>query len=599
MSASPLTPPELTLPDLLARSVRLFGPREVLGTRTGRHFAWIHYRDLQRLVDQARSGLFARGVKAGDRVAIVANNRVEWAVLAFAVHALGGVYVPMYEAQAASEWEFILSDAQAKLAFAAGASAASTLREMRARLPKLEAVLALDVGGDDSYEDLLATGAAEPSERVSGATGPKPEDLATLIYTSGTTGLPKGVMLSHQNITSNVVGASQRFDFGPSDRSLAFLPWAHAFGQTAELYSLLYVGASMAICDDTSQLTNLLGRVRPTVLIAVPRVFNRVYEGVQKQLAARPAVLRKFLAYGMAAAAKIRRGGSPSWAERSAVRLSDRLLFAKVRERMGGRLRFVVCGSAALSPKVAEFIDALGIDVFEGYGLTEASPVVSANYPGHHKIGSVGPAFPGVTITIDRAVTGDERIGEILVSGDNVMLGYQQRPDETAAVLTPERALRTGDMGYVDADGFLYITGRIKEQYKLENGKYVVPSPLEEQLKLSPFVLSVMLYGDSKPYNVALVVPDQAALGAWAQTQGRRLEHPLRDPEVKRLLLAELASQAQGFKGYEKPRDLLLIGEDFTQENGLLTPSLKVKRKKVLEKYGPALEALYRTAPPA
>src|SRR6478735_2082636 len=587
----------LTLPDLLARSVHLFGPRDVLGTRAGRRFRWIHYREFGALVDQAKRGLWLRGIRHGDRVAIVANNRVEWAVLSFAVHALGAVFVPMYEAQAASDWEFILADSGAKLAFASTASQASTLRGMRARLPALEAVLTLDLGGDDSYEELLSAAANAPG--LVDAPGPSPRDLATLIYTSGTTGLPKGVMLSHENITSNAAGASQRFDFGPSDRSLAFLPWAHAFGQTAELYSLLYIGASMAICDDNSQITALLGLVRPTVLIAVPRIFNRVYEGVQKQLSAKPLPVRKVIELGITASAKARRGGELNLAERAVQRLADRLLFSKVRERMGGRLRFVVCGSAALSTQVATFIDALGIDVFEGYGLTEASPVVSCNYPGHHKIGSVGPAFPGIIISIDRAVTGDDKIGEILVSGPNVMLGYHRRPEETAATVTADGRLRTGDMGYLDQDGFLFITGRIKEQYKLENGKYVVPSPLEEELKLSPYVLNVMLYGDNKPYNVALVVIDEAAALAWAQKHGHRLTDPLSDPALKKLVLSELEALAQGFKGYEKPRDVLLSKEDFTQENGLLTPSLKVKRKKVLEKYGAALEALYRSPPPS
>jgi len=589
-----------TLPELLARSVRLFGPREVLGTRSGKRFDWVHYKDLGALVEQARRGLQARGVRRGDRVAIVANNRVEWAVLGFATHALGAVYVPMYEAQATSEWEFILADAEVKLVFAAKSAATTSLRTLRPNLPKLEAVLALDVGGDDSYAELMAAGAAARSEGPDSPPGAG--DLATLIYTSGTTGAPKGVMLSHRNITSNVLGAGARFDFGPNDRSLAFLPWAHAFGQTAELYSLLYFGASMAICDDTSQIVSLLARVRPTVLIAVPRVLNRVYEGVQKQLEARPWPVRKLIELGIEAAAKARRGALLSPPERGARALSDRLVFRKVRERMGGRLRFVVSGSAALSPKVATFVDALGIDVFEGYGLTEASPVISCNYPGHHKIGSVGPPFPGISVTIDHAATGGgedgQASGEIVVSGPNVMLGYHQRPQETAAVLTQGGALRTGDLGYLDADGFLFITGRIKEQYKLENGKYVVPSPLEEQLKLSLYVQNVMLYGENKPYNVALVVPDRTALAAHAEKRGRALGDPLTDPAVKELLLDELARQGQTFKSYEKPRDLLITLEDFTQENGLLTPSLKVKRRLVLKRYGEALQALYRSPPP-
>jgi long-chain acyl-CoA synthetase len=456
-------------------------------------------------------------------------------------------------------------------------------------------VIGLDEEGPDSYSAFLAS-AVTPADGPDVAPGP--DDLATLIYTSGTTGQPKGVMLSHQNITSNVVGASQRFDFGPHDRSLAFLPWAHAFGQTAELYSLLYIGASMAICPDTSQITPLLARVRPTVLIAVPRIFNRVYEGVQKQLAEKPLPIQKLVAFGIRASARARKGESLNPLERAALFASDRLVFAKVRQKMGGRLRFVVSGSAALSPQVAEFIDALGVDVFEGYGLTETSPVVSANYPGHHRIGTVGPAFPGVTIEIDHTATDDQRSGEILVRGPNVMLGYHGRPEETAAVMTESGALRTGDMGYVDEAGFLHITGRIKEQYKLENGKYVVPSPLEEQLKLSMYVQNVMLFGENKPYNVALVVPDRGALEAWAQKRGRPLGNLATDPEVKALLLRELGAQAEGFKSYERPRDLAIAPEDFTQENGLLTPSLKLKRRKAIERYGAALQALYQAAPP-
>lgn len=586
----------LTFPELLARSVRLFGPREVLGTLVGRRFQWIHYRELGALVERARRALWARSVRPGDRVAVIANNRVEWAVLSFAVHSLGAVYVPMYEAQAPSEWEFILADAEVKLAFAAGARAPSALRELRSRLPHLEGVVGFDEEGPESYGAFLT--AAETVGDLPDAT-PQPTDLATLIYTSGTTGQPKGVMLSHQNITSNVVGASQRFDFGPNDRSLAFLPWAHAFGQTAELYSLLYIGASMAICPDNSQISALLARVRPTVLIAVPRIFNRVYDGVQKQLAEKPLPVRRLVEFGIRASARSRKGVPLNPLERVALLASERLLFTKVRQKLGGRLRFVVSGSAALSPQVAEFIDALGVDVFEGYGLTEASPVVSCNYPGHHRIGTVGPAFPGVAIEIDRTVTGDELSGEILVRGPNVMLGYHRRPEETAAVLTPDGALRTGDMGYVDEAGFLHLTGRIKEQYKLENGKYVVPSPLEEQLKLSPYVQNVMLFGDNKPHNVALVVPDQNALEAWAQKRGRPLGDITTNPEVKALLLAELTARAEGFKSYERPRDLAITLEDFTQENGLLTPSLKLKRRPTIERYGSLLQALYQTPPPA
>ena len=260
---------------------------------------------------------------------------------------------------------------------------------------------------------------------------------------------------------------------------------------------------------------------------------------------------------------------------------------------MGGRLRYAVSGSAALSREVGEFVDALGIEVYEGYGLTETSPVVSVNYPGHRRMGSVGQAIPGVRVEIDTQVTGDPENGEIVVHGPCVMQGYHNRPKETGEVLRVDRGLRTGDMGRLDADGYLFITGRIKEQYKLETGKYVVPSPLEEELKLSPFIASVMLYGDNKPHNVALVVPDREALARWADQQGKKLGDPTSDPAVRELIRAELAKYSEGFKSYERPKDFIIVNEDFTVEAGLLTPKLSVKRRNVLARYGGALDALY------
>jgi long-chain acyl-CoA synthetase len=252
-----------------------------------------------------------------------------------------------------------------------------------------------------------------------------------------------------------------------------------------------------------------------------------------------------------------------------------------------------VSGSAALSKEVAEFVAAIGIDVYEGYGLSEASPVVSSNYPGASKIGSVGKPFPSVRVVIDRDATGDAVNGEIVIYGDNVMQGYHNRPEENAQAFTADGGLRTGDMGHLDADGFLFITGRIKEQYKLENGKYTVPSPLEEDLKLSPFITNVMLYGDNKPFNVALVVPDMQSLERWAKQQGKPLGDPTTDPKILALLQSELDKHSQHFKGYERPKRLLVTLEDFTIENGILTPSLKIKRREVVKRYGSALEALY------
>lgn len=531
------------------------------------------------------------GVQRGDRVGAVMDNRVEWAVMAFACYTLGACYVPMYEAQESRDWKFILSDCDAKVVVAATQELFDTLKTFSPELPQLQHVIGVSLPADhpDSYAKLLLTGKGSPAP----AAQVTPDDIVSFIYTSGTTGNPKGVMISHGNLSTNVTATAQRFSFTAEDRSLAFLPWAHAFGLMAELCTFLHVGASMAINDEVPQLINNLPVVRPTVLVAVPRIFNRIYDGVNKQMAARPAPLRKLFEAGIRAATKKNKGSALGFSERLALKAADKLIFSKIRMKFGGRLRFVVSGSAALSTQVAEFIDALGIDVFEGYGLTETSPVVSVNYPGNRKIGSIGKPIPGVTVRIDTQVTGDPVNGEIIVSGPNVMRGYHNRPEENAQVFCEDGAFRTGDMGYIDSDGFLFLTGRIKEQYKLENGRYIVPSPLEEQLKLSPLIANVMLHGANRPHNVALVVPDMASLEDVARKGGFALDNVVNNPRVKELLQAELDKYSESFRGYERPKDLTITTEDFTTENGMLTPSLKLKRRNVLAKYEAQLEALY------
>ncbi len=582
-----------TLVDLQQGTCERNSTSEAFGTKLpDGSWKWTTYGEFRTLVDQARGGLAALGVGKGDRVAIISDNRLEWAVLAFATYGLGAALVPMYQAQLPAEWGFILRDSESKVVFGATDAIVASLRDVTRDIPTVEHVLGLDLPASDesSYAKLIERGAAQPVP----VADVSPSDLAAVIYTSGTTGNPKGVELTHDNFCSNVRAALERFDFGPGDRSLAFLPWAHVFGQMAELYSLLQKGATLAINDAVPNLITNLPVVRPTVLVAVPRIFNRIYDGVNKQMAEKPAIIRKLFHAAIAAATKRSRGESLGLGASLALALGDKLIFSKVRMKFGGRLRFVVSGSAALSPAVGEFIDALGIAVYEGYGLTETSPVVSANYAGHRKIGSVGPAFPGVEIRIDRTVTGDPVHGEIIVSGPNVMRGYHKRPEETAQVILPDGSFRTGDMGYLDKDGFLYITGRIKEQYKLETGKYVVPSPLEEELKLSPYIVNVMLHGANKPHNVALVVPDVAAVQGWAKEHGHTLGDLKDDPKVRELLRGELEKYSATFKSYERPKNFAVLTEDFTTENDMLTPKLSLKRRNVLARYGEALEGLYR-----
>jgi long-chain acyl-CoA synthetase len=375
------------------------------------------------------------------------------------------------------------------------------------------------------------------------------------------------------------------------------LPWAHSFGHTAELHLLVSIGASTGICESTDKIVQYLSEVKPTVLFAVPRIFNRIYSGVEKQMESRPAPIRALFRGGLKAAAKKRHNKPLSMGEKLTLFVADKLVFSKVRARFGGNLKYAISGAAALAHEVAEFVDGLGITVYEGYGLTETSPIVSVNMPGRRKLGSVGQPIDGVRVVIDKTVTNDPKNGEIIVYGPNVMQGYYNHKAETDAVFTADGGFRTGDMGYLDEDNYLFITGRIKEQYKLENGKYVVPAPLEEALKLSPFVSNVMIYGDNKPFNVALVAANVESVKEWAKAHGvgeKKVDDLLADDRVRAKVKEELDRLSGEFKGYERIRSFALISEDFTQENGMLTPKLSVKRRNVMQKWGAELEKLYR-----
>ena len=406
------------------------------------------------------------------------------------------------------------------------------------------------------------------------------------------------MLLSHGNLANNVSAIHAVFPMSDNDRSLSFLPWAHSFGQTVELHGLFSMGASMGIAEAVDKIIENLGEVQPTLLVSVPRIFNRIYDGLHKTMSA-DGGLKKKLFYA-AIANEDKRKLLASQGKSSGVadlkhKIFDKLVFQKVRARFGGKLKYAFSGGAAISKEVAEFIDNLGITVYEGYGLTETSPIATANWPGARKIGSVGKAIPGVRIVIDHAATGDDKNGEILVYGHNVMQGYHELPGENEKVFTADHGFRTGDMGFLDDAGFLYITGRIKEQYKLENGKYVSPAPLEEHLKLSPYIANVMVYGDNKPYNVALIVADLPALEQWAgehelTAKGEAL---LAEPAVMKLLEEQVAKYSSEFKQFEKIRKLALVSEDFTTANDMLTPSLKVKRRVVLKKHGEKLTSLY------
>ncbi|HEX4478432.1 MAG TPA: long-chain fatty acid--CoA ligase [Polyangiaceae bacterium] len=593
--------PELrNLVDLLNHGVGRFADRQLFGVpQNDGSFEWKTFGEFARLVDQFRAGLAGLGVQRGDRVAVISNNRLEWAVGANACYGLGASYVPMYEAQLDEEWKYILADSGAKVCLVADSKIEARIHKMESALPALEHVICFDgeVSNPNTYAALMALGATHSVP----ALRPDDSDIACLIYTSGTTGKPKGVRLTHFNLASNVSALLTMVDMNNADRGVSFLPWAHVFGGCVEMNLCIATGGSTVICADPTKLVEYLPRVKPTILFAVPRVWNRIYDGVNKKMATQPKAIQWVFSTALKAKKKRKAGQSPSLLERFAIMVADKVVFPKITGAFGGNLRFACSGAAALSREVAEFMESLGIEVYEGYGMTETSGCTTAQPMGKVKLGSVGKAIPGIRLEIDKTALGSHgEDGEIIVHGMGVMPGYYNLEEVTRQTMTPDGGLRTGDLGHIDEEGYLFITGRVKELYKLENGKYVAPAPLEEKLTLSPYIAQCVIFGSDKPHNVALIVPDMAALSVWAKSQGITVdgEALLGDPTVRRLLETEVDKYSKDFKGFERLRDFVLDTDLMSMENGLLTPTLKLKRAKVVAKYQDVFDSLY-PAPPS
>lgn len=583
-----------TLVDMIDNSLKSFPQNKAFGTKVNGSYQWITYQELAEQINAARGGLASLGVRSGERVAIIANNRVEWAVFCYATYQLGAAFAPMYESQTADDWSHILKDAQPTVLIVSKPELYKKARPLVDQIASIKAVVTLDTQEDRAigYRQLLETGKTHPAPVVQVS----PSALAGLIYTSGTTGKPKGVMLSHANIISNINAIHEVFPFKPEDVSLSFLPWAHSFGQTVELHGMISCGASLGLAENVNTIMDNLGEVKPTLLFSVPRIFNKIYDGLNKKMNAEGGLKKTLFFAGLKNSAKVREAEAAGQGAGLAGMLNplyDKLVFSKVRERLGGRLKFAFSGGAALSKEVAEFIDRINILVYEGYGLSETSPIMCANYPGARRIGSVGKPVPQVKVVLDYSVGNEEGVGEIINYGPNNMMGYYNMADETAKVMTPDGGFRTGDLGRFDSDGFLYIVGRVKEQYKLENGKYVAPAPLEEKLQLSPFILQAMIYGDNRPFNIAVLVPDFSALLPWCESNGittANREEVVKHPKVIELLKQQVEQYAADWKSYERPRNLTLLAEEWSIENDMLTPKLSLKRRNVMKKYGQEIE---------
>jgi long-chain acyl-CoA synthetase len=375
---------------------------------------------------------------------------------------------------------------------------------------------------------------------------------------------------------------------------MSFLPWAHVFGGHVELNVMMAVGGAVAICPSADELLAEMPNVKPTILYAVPRIWTQIYHDIQRALSAEPDMTRHMFDDGVRLMQRQRKGEALKLTERIFLNMAEKLVIGKLKARLGGKLRLAVSGAAPLSIDVAEMLHTIGITIYEGYGLTESSGSTTTNPTDAPRFGSVGKAIPGTRIEIDRSIAeADERGGEVIIYGPGVMEGYHNQPEATHAALTSDGGVRTGDLGHLDEDGYLYITGRIKELYKLSSGRYVAPVPLEDKLKLSPFISHCMLYGAGQAYNVALIVADGPALGAYFGHDGTSIEDLIADPRARRLYEEEILKHSRDFRTFELVRNFWLVSEPFTRANGMLTPALKLLRRRVLEKYEARLKSLY------
>ena len=591
----------VNLVELFENGVKNFKDNPLFGLKNESNTAlnWMTYGEVGQRVDNLRGGLVHKGIGKDNVVGFIGNNRPEWAIAAFATYGAGARFVPMYEAELESTWEYIIKDSGVNLLMVSKPEIYEKVIKFIETIPTLEHVFVIDTNGEGSMAELESIGEKNPVASAK----PKKNDIAALIYTSGTTGEPKGVLLSHGNLTTNAVAGNRIYQdvLTADSRSISILPWAHSYGQTAELYNWMLVGGSIAFMESVTTLGDDLALIKPTFIIAVPRVFNKIYDGLWAKMNDTGGAAKALFEMGVNNAKKKREmaaEGKSSFMVNLKVALADKVVFKKIRAKFGGRLEGALTASALMNVDISNFFTDIGIPVFDCYGLSETSPAVSMNCFSAYKTGSVGRPIDNVKVVIDQSVVEDgSEDGEIVVYGPNVMHGYHNKPEATRATMTVDGGFRTGDRGRIDEDGYLFITGRIKEQYKLQNGKYVFPGALEEDIRLLPNVANAMLSGEGKGFNVCLIIPDFEVLGKYAQANGLPTDPKqlVENQQVKDMLAAEItASLKKKYGGYEIPKKFIFIDEDFTIENSMLTQTMKLKRRVVFEKYNQAIEELYK-----
>jgi long-chain acyl-CoA synthetase len=576
---------------------RFPNPRAMLYKAGGRWEAISSEELLGRVAGLARA-LAAMGVKPGDRVGLLSTNRPEWHITDLAVMGLGGATVPLYFNEAPERIAYILNDSGARIVVAAGAAQVERLVSCRERLESIEQIIVAAAPANAPeellrLESLIGTPTAEVvAEYRRRAAEVSPDDLATIIYTSGTTGRPKGVMLVHANLSSNVADTLSEADYRRTDVGLSLLPISHVYERMVD-YTYLFHGITVAYVERMEDAAQALVEVRPTIVAAVPRFFEKIYAAVMEEGGRAAGTKRRLFDWAMRVAERAipwrARGEAAPAGLRLAWRLADAVVYRKIRARLGGRIRRLNSGGAPLAKELAEFFWAVGVPVYAGYGLTETSPVVSTETEKARKVGTVGRPIPNVEVRI-----ADD--GEILVRGPCVMRGYYHLPEETRETFTADGWLRTGDIGHLDEDGFLAVTDRKKDLLKTAGGKFVAPQPIENRLKSSPFISNAVVLGDRRKFVAALIVPNFANVAAHAREAGVAVSSPAEmaaHPWVRELIAGEVERLTRGFAQWEKIKRFGLLDRDFTFEQGEMTFTLKLKRRVVEQRYQEEIARLY------
>jgi long-chain acyl-CoA synthetase len=587
-------PPLSTMNDLFSRIAAAANPRAVLWQDEFGQWQPISSDQIYQRVRALARAFLEWGAKKGDRIALIAENRWEWAITDFATLAVGAADVPIYPTLTGEQIAALIADAGCRIAVVSTRQQFDKLNSVRA-LTQLERIVIMDSPAPD--------GAIAFSSLMAGADilGPQrdpvfdaltravtPDDLATLIYTSGTTGEPKGVSLTHGNFAANQNVAPADFGFDSSDACISFLPLSHVTARALD-YVMYNSGAQVAYCSQFDKLPQAMREIRPTVIVGVPRVFEKIRQAVEQKSSASPIkkrLLARALQIGSHSTDIVYDGRRPSslmW------KVANKLVYSKVQEAFGGRVKIFVCGGAPLGIDTAKWFAAAGIALWEGYGLTETSPVIALNTPKFHRMGSAG--FPMHNVELKLAAD-----GELLVRGPSVFSGYWQKPDATAECFDAEGWFSTGDIGYFDADGFLYITDRKKELLKTSGGKMVAPQPIENKLKNSILVAQAALVGDKHKFISALISPNFAALEDWAKHHGVHAQSRADLVADSRViaLYSEIVREVNGsLANFETLKRFKVVAEEWTQETGELTPSMKLKRRVLTQQYAAAIEDLY------